>query len=65
MYMDTLSFVFSFFFLTYNFIYLFMAVLGLDCFEAFSLVVASRGYSLILVLGLLISVVSLIVQHGL
>ena len=42
-----------------------MAVLGLHCFEGFSLVVASQGYSLILVLGLLISVVSLTVQHGL
>ena len=42
-----------------------MAVLGLHCFEGFSLVVASQGYSLILVRGLLIAVATLIVQHGL
>ena len=47
-----------------NFIYLSLAVLGLRCSVAFSLVVGSRGYSLVVVCGLLIAVTSL-VEYGL
>ena len=43
---------------------LFWAVLGLCCFMGFSLAVASRGYSLVAGLGLLIAVASL-VENGL
>ena len=43
------------------FIYLFLAVLGLRRCVGFSLVVASRGYSL----GLLIVVASPVAGHGL
>ena len=39
-------------------IYLFMAVLGLRCCKAFSLAVASEGYSPVAVLGRLIAVAS-------
>ena len=39
---------------------LFLAVLGLCCFMGFSLVAASRGYSLVVGLGLLIAVASLV-----
>ena len=42
-----------------------MAVLGLCCSAGFSLVVASVGYSLVAVHGLLIAVVSLVAEHGL
>ena len=47
-----------------NFIYLFLAVLGLRCSVAFFLVVGSRGYSLVVVCGLLIAVASL-AEYGL
>ena len=43
---------------------LFLAVLDLRCCEGFSLVVASRGYSLVSMCGLLIAVASLIVKQG-
>ena len=39
--------------------YLFMAVLALCCCEAFSLVVMSRGFSLVALCGFLISVAPL------
>ena len=45
--------------------YLFMAVLGLHCCVDFSLVVASRGYSLVVVHELLIAVASFVAGHGL
>ena len=49
-----------------NFIfYLFLAVLGLHCCAGFSLVAASRGYSLVTAHKLLIVVASLVVEHGL
>ena len=41
-----------------NFIYLFLAVLDVRCYTGFSVVVESRGYSLVAVLGLLIVVAS-------
>ena len=47
------------------FVCLFLAVLGLRCFEVFSLVPASRGYSLLVVHGLLIRVASLVAEHEL
>ena len=43
-------------------IYLFLAVLGLHCYKHFSLVVASRGYSPVALLGLLIAVASLVAK---
>ena len=46
-------------------IYLSLAVLGLSCCVGFSLVVASGGYSLRAVCGLLIAVASLVVEHRL
>ena len=45
-----------------NFIYLFLAVLGLHCCAGFSLVVATGDYSLVVVLGLLIAVASLFAE---
>ena len=46
--------------------YLFiLAVLGLCSCAGFSLVAASRGYSLLEVLELLIAVASLFAEHGL
>ena len=39
-------------------------MLGLHCSASFSLVVESRGYSLV-VLGLLIALASLVTEHGL
>ena len=42
-----------------------MTVLGLHCYAGFSLVAASRGYSLVVVHRLLIRVTSLIVEHRL
>ena len=42
--------------------YLLLAVLGLHCFEGFSLVVASGGYSLVAVHGLLTVVASLVTE---
>ena len=53
----------SFFFPTY-FIYSFLAALGLHCCMGFSLVVVSRGYSLVLC-RLLPVVASLVAEHGL
>jgi len=44
---------------------LFMAVLGLCCCTGFSLAVASGGYSLVTVRGLLTVLASLVVRHGL
>ena len=40
-------------------------MLGLHCCVGFSLVVVSKGYSVVVVHGLLIAVVSLVVEHGL
>ena len=45
--------------------YLFLAVLDLRCCAGFSFIVSSRGYSLVMVHGLLIAVASLVVNHGL
>ena len=45
-------------FFLYNCIYLLLAVVGLHCFEDFSLAVASRGHFLVMVQGLFIAVVS-------
>ena len=45
--------------------YFFLAVLGLCCCVGFSLVVASEGYSLVVVCGLLIVLASLAVENGL
>ena len=45
----------------YIYIYIY-AVLGLGCCVGFSLVVDSRGYSLVVVLGLLIVVASFVGQ---
>ena len=45
-----------------KFIYLFLAVLGLDCCTDFSLVALSRGYSLVVVCRLLVAVTSLVEQ---
>ena len=42
-----------------------LAVLGLLCCTRFSLIVASRGYFLVTVLGLLIAVASLVLEHKL
>ena len=47
-----------------NFIY-FLAVLDLYCCVGFSLVAASRSYSLLSVCGLLTGVASLVAVHGL
>ena len=47
-----------------NFIYLFLAVLGLRCHAGFSLVVESRGYSLVAMHKLLFAV-AFVVEHGL
>ena len=44
---------------------LFLAVLDLRCYMWLSLVAASRGYSLVVVRGLLIVVASLVVEHRL
>ena len=49
----------------YNFTFFFWAVLGLCCCADFSLVAVSRAYSLVVVCGLLISMVSQAVEHGL
>ena len=50
--------------LTFLFI-LFLAALGLRCYVGFSLVVESRGYSLVDVCRLLLAVASLAAEHGL
>ena len=52
-------------FLIYNLIYLFLAVLGLRCCSGFSLVAASRGYTLVAAWGFLPAVASPCVEHGL
>ena len=44
---------------------LFLAVLGLCCCLGFSPVVASEGYSLVVLLRLLFTVASLVTEHGL
>ena len=48
-----------------DFIYLFLAVLGLLCCEGFSRVAASGGGSLVVMSGLLIAVASSVVERGL
>ena len=50
--------------LLYSFI-LFLAVWGLRCCVGFSLLEATGGYSLVVVHGLLITLVSLVAEHGL
>ena len=45
--------------------YLFLVVLGLCCCKGLSLVMKSGGYSPVAVHGLLITVASLVVEHGL
>ena len=52
-------------YLFYNFIYLFLTVLGLRCCEGFSLVVAGGGYSLLVMRGLFIAAASLVAEHEL
>ena len=52
------------FFLIVRFFGSLLAVLGLHCCMGFSLVVVSRGYSLVAMHGLLPAVASLVVQHG-
>ena len=47
------------------FIYFILALLGLHCCVSFSLVVVSRGYSLVVVCGLLITMASLVAEYGL
>ena len=46
------------------FIHVFLAVLGLRCCWGFSLVVASRSYSVLATHGLLTEVASLVGEHG-
>lgn len=48
-----------------QFVHLFLAVLGLGCCVDFSLVVVSRGYSLVAVRGLLTAMASFFTKHGL
>ena len=43
-----------------NFVYLFLAVLGLHCCSGFSLVAESGGYFLVVMSGLLIAVAPLV-----
>ena len=45
-------------------VFLLLAVLGLHCYVAFSLVVMSRGYSSVAVGRLLIAVASSLAEHG-
>ena len=49
----------------YLFMYLFLSALHLHRWVGFSLVVASRSYSLVAVFGLLIEVASLVAEHRL
>ena len=63
--LDSLFLSSHFLFYIIVFIYLFLAVLGLHCCLGFSSLVASRGYSLLAVLGLLILLASLLAEHGL
>ena len=53
------------FFLLFLFIQLFLAMLSLHCSMGFSLVAASRGYSLVVVCRLLTAVASLVAERGL
>ena len=62
------SIFFSFFFNGWDetaFYFYFLAVPGLCCCVGFSLVVASRGYTLVVVCGLLTAVASPIAEYGL
>ena len=61
---DSHPVIFSFLFCFNNFIYLFMAVLGLHFCLGFSLVWESRGHSLVVVVGLLTAVASLLQITG-
>jgi len=63
--MGLLSFFFNVGVCLYNFIYLFLAVLGLHCCGGFSLVAASESYSLVPVWRFLIVVASLVAEHRL
>ena len=56
---------FLFFFFLILFIYLFLVVRGLCFMRAFSPVVASGGFSLVVMQGLLFAVASLVAEHGL
>ena len=47
-----------------DFIY-FLAVLGLHCYEGFSLLMVSGGYSLAAMLGLVTVVATLVAEHRL
>ena len=49
-------------FFLYNFIYLFMVVLGLHCCSGFSLAAASGQYSLVVVCRLLTAAASLVAE---
>ena len=49
----------------WKFISLFFTVMGLHCCEGFSLVAVRRGYSLVVLCGILIAGASLVVEHGL
>ena len=51
--------------MSFHFIYLFLAVLGLHCYMSFSLAVETGGYSLVVVHWLLIAVASLAAEHRL
>jgi len=57
--------VFGGFFFLNNFIYLFLAVLGLYCYTGFSVVGVKGGCSLFVVLRLLIAVASLMEEYSL
>ena len=59
------DFSFSLFLISSILFYLFFSVLGLCCYRDFSLVAMSGDYSLVVVLGLLIEVASLAVEHRL
>ena len=48
-----------------TFYFLFLAVPGLCCWEGFSLVAASKGYSLVVAHGLPAAVASLVAEYGL
>ena len=50
--------------MSFKFLNLFLAILGLCFCDRFFLVVASGSYSLVVVRGLLIAVASLVVEHG-
>ena len=48
----------------FSFFFFFLAMLGLGCCSGFSLLVESRGVSLVAVLRLLIVMASLVAEHG-